>query len=140
MSNMAAPTHAHIGRRWLGRQSRPSNLRGLGDDADDLALATAQLGQQGFSPSQIAALQAAGADSGTMMGIATADNSNSAYNGVMSALTGIPVSGLSSAGIGAGAANWFNTATIISGVPNWMLVGGFALVAAMAMTAEGRYR
>jgi hypothetical protein len=139
--NMAAATHSHIPRRWLGVPKRRTNLRGMGQTADeDAALAQSQLLQQGFTQQQIDALAAAGADASTMMGIATADNSTTAYNGVMSALTGIPANQLSSAGIGASSANWFNESTVIGGIPNYMLVGGLAFLAMIAFTAEKRYR
>lgn len=139
--NMAAATHAHIPRRWLGVPKRRTNLQGMGQaPAEDAALAQSELMQQGFSQQQIDALAAAGADASTMMGIATADNSTSAYNGVMSALTGVPANQLSSAGIGATSANWLNESTVIGGIPNYMLLGGVALLVVIAFTAEKRYR
>jgi len=138
--NMRAATHAHIPRRWLGTVRMPSSLRGLGQSAEDYSLAQSELLQNGFSDQQIAALQAAGADSDTMMGIATSDSPTEIYNSVMSSLTGVPVNQLSSAGIGASAANFWNVSSIINGVPNWMLIAGAGLFAAAIFAAERRYR
>lgn len=137
MANMRATTHAHL--RPMGAPAGfRTSLRGLGQTTQGQAMAESELAQQGFSQAQIDSLVAAGADEDTMMGIATADNSVSAYNSVMSALTGVPASQLSSVGIGASAANWFNTATLISGVPNWIIAAGAVLLIGAA--AAARYR